>query len=708
MNKIDTLILEILKKEEKPIPKGILIKKIEEQNNGFDKNSIFKSIKWLSINGEIKELQTGKLIIGYENGNIIEGSNGRGIIRINSSHDGFVKDEDGNSLCYINKKNLNSALDGDEVEFMLFDKKTKDDLQDGLITKVINRSKTLYTALFQKNEKGNWFEIDDQKIYQKVYVKDISQLSNGMKVLLNFFEISNNSINADVVKIIGNINDVGNDIISVVYDYGVEPEFSEDIIKFTNKLDFKITNDEIAKRKDLRNLNFITIDPRESKDLDDSICLKKEGDLFRLWVSIADVAHYVRPDTILDNEAFERSTSIYLVDKVIPMLPHILSNNICSLNQNEDRLSMTCEMLIDRNGNIKEADVYESIINSKKRYAYDDVNDFFEYKYIEEDYSLKEMLTQSYELYKILRDNFVRRGYIDFDVPEPKIILGSNGKVVDVKLRERGDAQMMIENFMVAANEASTFIFNENNQKFIYRVHDKPSEKKIKNFQIECKKIGFKVDGDVHNIKSNSISKWIDQNKEYSHSLFSRILLKTMSKAEYSVDNIGHFGLASDSYTHFTSPIRRYPDIIVHRIYKMFYLRKNDYTDKQRQWLLNHLESICKQSSEREQRAIQIERDVNSLKFAEFMETKIGSEYNGIISHVTSFGVFVELDNTVEGLCRTKNIKINDFFIFSEEENIFIGEKTKKIITFGNKVKIKVIGANSKNKQIDFEILEFL
>ncbi len=708
MNKLDNIIIDILKKEEKPIPKGILIKKIEESKIDVEKNSIFKSIKWLITNGSIKELQTGKLVIGYENGNILPNTKNKGIIKINSSHDGFVKDDDGNSLCYINKKNLKSALDGDEVEFELFDKKTKEDLSDGIVTKVINRFKTLYTAIFYKNEKGNWFEIDDQKIYQKVFVKDLTNLSNGMKVLLNFYEINSNYINADVVKIIGNINDVGNDIISIVYDYGIEPEFSDQVLKFTNSINYKITEDEILKRKDLRDYNFITIDPRESKDLDDSICIKKEGDLFRLWVSIADVAHYLRPDTILDDVAFERSTSIYLIDKVIPMLPHVISNNVCSLNPNEDRLAMTCEMLIDKKGEIKSSQIYESIINSKKRYAYDDVNDFFNGKYNEQNDELKSMLENCFELYKILRNNFSDRGYIDFDVPEPKIILDTLGKVSDVKLRERGDAQMMIENFMVAANEASTHIFKKNNMKFIYRIHDKPSEKKLKNFQVECKKIGFKVSGEVNNIKSNSIARWIEQNQGYSHSLFSRILLKTMSKAEYSIDNIGHFGLASLSYTHFTSPIRRYPDVIVHRLYKMFFLRKNDYTDLQRSKLLKNLELICKQSSEREQRAVQIERDVNALKFSEFMGTKIGNEYYGIVSHVTSFGVFVELENTIEGLCRIKNIKLNDYLIFNEEENTFIGEKTKKIITFGNKVKIKVIGANSKTKQIDFEILEFL
>lgn len=708
MKKIDKIIIDILKKEEHPIPKGIIIKKIEEQDNSVEKPEIFKSLKWLLSNGNIKELINGKIVIGYQDGNIIEGTNGKGTIKLNSSCDGFVKDSEGNSICYINKKNLNSSLDGDEVEFILFDKKTKDDLNDGTVLKVLKREKITYTAVFYKNDKGNWFELDDQKIYQKVFVEDVNLLTNGMKVLLKFDEISQNFIKASVIKIIGNINDVGNDIISVVYDYGVEPEFSNEVLSYTNSIDFTISKNEIEKRKDLRNLNFITIDPRESKDLDDSICLQKEGDLYRLWVSIADVAHYVRPDTILDKEAFNRSTSIYLVDKVIPMLPHILSNDVCSLNPNEDRLVMTCEMLIDKLGNIKYSDVYESVINSKKRYAYDDVNAFFNSNYNEENAQLKKMLEESYELYKILRMNFEKRGYIDFDVAEPKIILDQKGKVTDVKLRDRGDAQMMIENFMVAANEAATFLFNDKKIKFIYRVHDKPSEKKIKSFQVECKKIGFKVDGEINNIKSNSIARWIEMNQGYSHSLFSRILLKTMSKAEYSIENIGHFGLASPRYTHFTSPIRRYPDVIVHRMYKMFFLRRNEYTDIQRNSLLNNLEFICKQTSEREQRAVQIERDVNSLKFAEFMESKIGCEYNGIVSHITSFGIFVELENTIEGLCRIKNIKVNDYFIYNEQENIFVGEKTKKIITFGNVVKIKVIGANMKSKQIDFEILEFL
>ncbi len=706
---IDRLILEQLKQEnDKPIPKGILIKKITDKNKDINVKDIFKSIKFLSVKGHIRELQSGKIVLGYQDGNVIPNSNKTGIISLNIAGDGFIKDEEtGLSIAYINHKNLLGALDGDEVEYVLFDKKTKDDLQDGKVIKVINNNKSTYTATFFKTDKGIWFEVDDTKVYQKVYVDDVKGLDDKDKVVLKFFKIDQDRIKAKVLIKFASKNDLNSDVLSIVYDQGVVPTFSDKVLEAANAL--KKQPLDTKNRIDIRNIPLITIDPAESKDLDDSIYVKKnDNGTFKLIVSIADVAHYVRPDTLLDKEALERATSIYLVDKVIPMLPNVLSDDLCSLNPHEDKLAMTCEMDIDAKGNIFNHKVYQSVMNSHHRYSYDEVNAYYDGKYQEQDLILKQLLDDAYELYQILQNKFEQRGYIDFKINEPKIIVDERGKVIDIKTYNRGHAQMMIEDFMVSANEATTYDFIKAKKDFIFRIHDKPSELKLKKFMIESKKIGFKFDDDIHDIKSNTISRWIRENENFDFNLLSKILLKTMSKAEYSKNNIGHFGLASESYTHFTSPIRRYPDVIAHRLYKMFFLDKESYTDKQRHELINQLDFICKQSSEREQRAVQIERDVNSLKFAEYMESKIGNEYEGIISHITSFGVFVELDNCVEGLCKIKNIKIEDYFRYDTENCILIGEKTNKVISFGNKVKIKVIGSSAKLRQIDFEILEIL
>ena len=713
MKTIDKLVIEYIEKEEnRPISRHLLIDKILKDHNNINNKEILKSIRWLLVSGEIRELQNAKLVIGYKDGNVIENSNSVGIINVNSYGDGFIKNPETNeSIAYINLKNVNTALDGDEVEFILFDKQSKENLNDGKVVKVINRNKLFYTATFFKDGENKWFELDNKKINQRVYVKNTSMLENGDKVVLSIIEITHQKIEAVVNKKIGNKNDLNLDILSVVYDYGVEPYFDENVLNEVNKIINIDFEKEFKLRKDLTNLNIITIDPKESKDLDDSIYVEKENDNYRLYVSIADVAHFVRPDTILDKIALERSTSIYLANGVIPMLPKILSDDLCSLNPNENKLTMTCEILFDNKGNILEHKVYESIINSKKRYAYEEVNNFFKDNYNETNSELAKMLKHSYELHKILNNKYEKRGYIDFKINEPKVILDSFGKVLDVQIYQSGEAQHMIENFMVAANEVSTLDFIKNKIDTIYRVHDKPGPLKLKNFMTDARKIGFHFDNEINNIKSHTISKWINtmnSSSNYDFNLLSKILLRTMMKAEYSKNNIGHFGLASENYTHFTSPIRRYPDIIVHRMYKMFFLRKNEYTDKQKQELLNNLNFICQQTSKLEQRAVCIERDVNAIKFAEFMETKIGEEYIGIVSHITQFGIFIELENCIEGLCRIKNINFNDYFIFDQNQNYLVGEKTNKIIDFGNKVKIKVIGANPKLKQIDFQIIELL
>lgn len=713
--KLVDAIIDVVKKENgKPIPSGIIVKKLEKKFN--HKGSIFKCIDKLVEENTLKKLFTGKIVMGYENGKILHETAFEGIISINAKGDGFVKRENAElSEVYVNRKNINNALNGDKVVACYMDKKNdnpNNTLKDGVVLKVIERNKDFYMGTFVKKNNQYGVIFDDERIKYQVVLDDISGLVDGHKILMKIKNITDNIAYGSVSKVVGHKNSVGTDILSIVYDAGLEPEFSDEVINASKEFSNVIPESEYKKRKDLRDLDIITIDPATSKDLDDAIYVKKLNDnLFKLYVCIADVSHYVKPNSIVDNDAFIRGTSVYLVNQVIPMLPHNLSNDICSLNPNEDRLSMVCEMDIDTNGNFKFIDVYEGIINSKRRFAYEEVNEYFnKTSNLDNDKeSIKLMLNQSHQLFEILKAKREKLGYINFEIPEPKIILDENEKIIDIQQKKSGTAQNMIECFMVAANEAVTIKYNQLkiNSDFVYRVHDKPDEKKIAVFEIEAKKLNFKFDSEIKDIKPNTIAKWLKNNTDNPNKeLINIILLRTMAKAKYSIENTHHFGLALENYTHFTSPIRRYSDLIVHRLFKMFVLNKNEYSDNIRFETNSRLKQICEQATKTEIIATNTERDVNSMKFAEYMETKIGQSFDGFVSYITSFGIFVQLENTIEGLARPENI-VGDFYEYKEDLSVYVGRKTRKTLTLGTKVTIKVIGANKNNKKIDFEISSF-
>lgn len=715
MNNLDQAILNIVNNEKgRPISKKLLISKIQKINPNFEVKEIFKSLRYLANNFLISYNQLGKIKEGYKDGNIIAENGGEGLIFINNIGDGFIRIEDSTVEYYVNKKNLKGSLSGDKVNFAITDKISKKEINDAIITKVIERNSSYFVGTITITNGRVYCDLDDYKVFQKIVIVNPSQLVDGHKVWVKALEFYENEIKAEVVKVIGHKNDVGIDISSIVYGYGINPEFSNEVINEVNQISKIISSDERKRRVDLTNLPIITIDPATSKDLDDAVCVTRDKKDFKLYVSIADVSHYVKTNTLVDDEAKTRATSIYLIDKVIPMLPHVLSNDICSLNPHEDRLTMTCEMTIKENGDFGEIKVYDSIINSKHRFAYDDINLYIKdgTKDNQVDQNIWEMIDDSLELFKVLRNNLVKRGYIDFEIKEPKIELNQNGKVKNISSYERGQAQMMIENFMIAANEAVTIFFNNKFEEkpFVYRIHDKPNESKLNYFLIESKKMGFAIKGDVFKIKPNNISDWVRDNnfQEPKKTILNKLLLKTMSKAEYSTKNIGHFGLASEQYTHFTSPIRRYPDVLVHRLFKMLLTDQQNYKQSDLELMLTNLVKDCENASQKEVQAVSIERDVNSLKFCEFMETKIGEKFDGIITHVMGNGIFVELTNLIEGMVRISNIKVNDFFVFDKEKNILIGEKTKTIISFGMKVQIIVTNVNVKLKQIDFSLLAII
>jgi ribonuclease R len=444
-------------------------------------------------------------------------------------------------------------------------------LENAVVKSVISHAKDTYVgeAVFTGGEKK--IILDDKKSTLNIILDDYAGLVNGSKVLIRIERYEGNNAYASVLRIIGHKGDVGTDILSIVYDNGVEPDFSDAVLNEAKKITIDINEHERKIRVDLSNKPIVTIDPATSKDFDDAFyCEKLEDGKYLLSVQIADVTHYVKYQSELDKNAIERGCSIYLVDRVIPMVPHNLSDDICSLNPQVERLALSCDMIIDQNGSFSNIKVFPCIIKSHRRFSYDEVNKYIskETDFSKEEPEVKKSIDIGLELSDILSRMKNQRGYINFNVPKAVIKVNENGEPIEITKEIHGRAQKMIEDFAVAANEAVTIYANEKNYPFIYRVHDKPDEQKIKIFAIEAKKMNFKINTSLDNVESDTISKWLADNKDNPNiELINMFLLRSMAKAKYDTKNVGHFGLASKTYTHFTSPIRRYPDDIVHRIF---------------------------------------------------------------------------------------------------------------------------------------------
>lgn len=709
------IILDVVKNEQRrPIPAGIVVKKIITKHPNINKPSIYSKIDYLISDGSLRHDMRGKIILGYEDAPKDMSSIKVGTLSITSNGDGFIQStlEDGSTISYyVNKKHLQGGLKGDTVEFVKLLKEPKNGVYDASILNILERNKTYFVGEIQIFADGKYdIKLDDCKVYQNVRLDSIDNLLDGYKILIQVAKFSEKEIYGKAVKVIGHKNDVGSDILSVIIENSIPYETNEEITQIANAIKFKIDDKDLKLRKDITNRPIVSIDPITSKDLDDAIYVKKLADgNFLLGVSIADVSYYVNLDSNLDKEAFNKGTSVYLVDRVIPMLPHNLSNNICSLNPNQKRMALTCDMVIDKHGNFKSIDLYPSIIQSQVKFGYEQVNEYYETKerVVQTSDEVYQVLDDAKQLHHVLRNKKRHDGYVDFEINEPYIVLDKTGFPVDIKIKLRGTAQKMIEDFMIAANEAVTVQAEKWDLPFIFRVHEKPDEKRIKSFLVEAKKMMFKINiKDDQELEPRDIAKWIDDNQESpKFQLLSKLLLRAMQKANYSTNNIGHFGLASKNYTHFTSPIRRYSDLIVHRIFWMFVFDKNSYSDAQRQKLMNELNDICEQCNETEIRAVKVERDVNALKFAEYMTKHLGEEYDAIASTITSFGIFVELQNTIEGLVSIKNMN-DDFYTYDDQQMILIGKKFHKIFTLGTPLKVKAIGANKLERKIDFEIIE--
>ena len=627
-----------------------------------------------------------------------------GIINVKKSGNGFLIVPDGEDI-FIDRDNVNSAINDDKVLIELI--KTSAGTE-GRVLKVLNRDlNNLIGEIYYYNNKP-CFKLDDEKkkIEIKLDDKSTKGIVEGTKVIVSVIgEMSKNKYKGKITTVIGHKDDPGVDIKTVAYKYSIYEEFSKNALEELDTIPDEVNDGDLVNRTDLTNEIIFTIDGDDTKDIDDAISYKYEDGLHILGVHIADVSYYVKEDGYLDKDALSRGTSSYLANSVIPMLPHKLSNGICSLNEGVVRLTESCVMKIDDKGNIVDYDIFPSYIKSRKKMTYKKVNDIIMRNIVDPEYQeFVDVLNNMNNLAHILRENKVRRGYIDFEIDEAKIIVDDEKNVVGVEKRVREDGEKLIEDFMIAANETvATHIYNMD-LPFIYRVHDIPSAEKIDRFINIVSVLGYKLTGKIKNLTPIELQKLLAQLKETPKFIvLSSMLLRSMRKAVYQKDNIGHFGLGSKCYTHFTSPIRRYPDLEVHRLLR-HYLFENRIDKGTIDYYNANLEYIATQSSEREQAAVDAEREVDDMKMAEYMESHIGEEFDGVISGVESFGLFVQLDNLIEGLVHINTLK-GDFYNYVEELMCLIGQSTKKRYTIGDNVHIKVVAASKEAKTIDFEIV---
>ena len=633
----------------------------------------------------------------------------KGVMRVNKKGFGFVEVDDLEDDVYIAVDNMNGAIHDDIVLVEITSKMNLDRLE-GRILKILKRKNDHYIGLINFDHKGvGHITLDDSKIKLDIEIPKDNSLNavDGHKVVVELTKKINNSgrYEGKVVDIIGHVNDPGIDILSIIYKYSINVDFPEEVKKEVAEMPMEVLKSDLGGRKDLRNEVIFTIDGDDTKDIDDAISIKKlKNGNYELGVHIADVSYYVREGSPLDVEAMERGTSVYLVDRVIPMLPHELSNGICSLNPNVDRLAVSCVMEIDSNGKQISYEIFPSVIRSRKQMTYKNVNMILEKDTIPEGYEeFVDDLKLMNELAKILRKMKENRGYIDFNVDEAKILVDEKCVPLEVVLRDRGDGEKLIEDFMIAANECVATHIYFMNLPFIYRIHETPKEEKIRSFLGFVSNLGYHVTGNVSDLKPTSIQRILRQLEDKPEfKILSSLMLRCMQKAVYSPENLGHYGLASSCYTHFTSPIRRYPDTTVHRLLHTYLFDQKIDMQTIRKWE-EKLVYVAEHSSERERASVDCEREVDDMKMAEYMEHHIGEEFEGTISSVTSFGMFVELDNLIEGLVPIKDMK--DFFHFDEEKMTLTGERSHVKYSIGERVIVKVVRASKDERTIDFEII---
>ncbi|MBH1940251.1 ribonuclease R [Mobilitalea sibirica] len=618
--------------------------------------------------------------------------------------DGEVED------IFIPENATMGAMHGDKV-MLVINKEQSGKRREGTIISIVERGKSEIVGTFEKSKNFGFVLPDNQKFTRDIFIpkEHTKGAVDGHKVVVKITNYGDSTQNPEgrVVEILGHINDPGVDIMSVVKSYDLPVDFPEDVMRVLDFVPDEIDPEEIKNRMDIRDVKTVTIDGEDAKDLDDAITLSKEGDIYHLGVHIADVTHYVKEGAALDREALKRGTSVYLVDRVIPMLPHKLSNGICSLNPNVDRLALSCFMDIDAKGNVLGHKIAETVICSDRRMTYTNVAKIVEEsdeEVMKEYEDLVPMFQLMQELAEVLRERRHKRGSINFDFPESKIIVDKKGKPIEIKPYERNKATKIIEEFMLIANETVAEDFYWQEIPFVYRTHDNPDEEKIKKLGIFINNFGYSIKVGNEEIHPKELQKLLIKIEDTpEEALISRLTLRSMKQAKYTVANTGHFGLSAKYYCHFTSPIRRYPDLQIHRIIK------ENLGGKLNENRLSHYEKllfeVANHSSKTERRADEAEREVEKMKKVEYMVDHIGETFEGVISGITAWGMYVELPNTIEGMIRVSEMQ-DDYYFYDEERYQMVGEHTKKVYKLGQKVKVEVTNADKFLRIIDFVLVE--
>ena len=626
----------------------------------------------------------------------------------------LLSEEEGVSDIFIPAAELNTAMNSDTVLVKLTKQPEENRRGEGKVERVIKRAYDTVVGTFEASKDYGFVVADDKKMGRDFYIgkKDTKGAESGDKVVVKIIKYSEQNRNPEgrIIDILGKAGTHEAEIQSIIRMHGLPEAFPKKVLRQSERIETVITDDEISRRKDFREDLVVTIDGADAKDLDDAISINKlENGHYELGVHIADVTHYVKERSKLDVEALKRGTSVYLVDRVIPMLPKVLSNGICSLNPHEDRLTMSIVMEINDHGKVINQKIYESVINSNERLTYTDVSDILDgltegKEHLSKYDYLSEVFTNMRDLAAILRKSREMRGMIDFNFPEAKIITDEEGLVTDIQIRERRVSNRIIEEFMLKANETIAEYMYWLEIPFVYRVHENPTEEKIAEFNKLIHNFGYTIKGNLDEIHPREIQKLLNQVEgKKEEPLINKMMLRSLKQAKYSPFNDGHFGLAAQYYCHFTSPIRRYPDLQIHRIIKE---SLEGTIDNQR---VNELDAIVANAadlaSKQERIAEKAERDTVDLKMAEYMSNYVGEEFNGFISSLTSFGIFIQLENTIEGLVRMVDLS-DDYYIFDESNMLYIGEHTRKTYHIGDEVRIRVEKVSIKDREIDFTIIE--
>ncbi|SES69283.1 ribonuclease R [Salinibacillus kushneri] len=707
MSTLKEKILSYFNENAKPLSVHEIEEVLELDENVDSFKDLVKTLNELEQEGEL--VRTRKNRYGLpEKMNLI-----RGTIQMHAKGFAFlIPDEEEKDDVFINHRDLNSAMNNDRVLVRIESGGASGQRPEGTVIRILERNTNRIVGTYQDNGYFGFVIADDKRIPNDIFIPKgvTSGAVDGHKVIVEITKFPEDRMSAEgaVVEILGHKNDPGIDILSVIYKHGIKADFPDEVMEQANQVPDKIDPSEIENRRDLRDELIITIDGADAKDLDDAVTVKKlDNGNYKLGVYIADVSYYVKENTPIDKEALERGTSVYLTDRVIPMIPHRLSNGICSLNPQVDRLTLSCEMEITDKGEIVDHEIFQSVIKTTERMTYHDVNEIL----VNDDQELKEkyghitpMLQDMEDLAQILRTKRMERGAIDFDFKEAKVEVNEAGEATDVVLRERSVGEKLIEEFMLSANETVAEHFHWMQVPFIHRIHEEPKPEKLEHFFEFIANLGYVVRGTANEIHPKALQSVLEEVKGTQEDMvISKLMLRSMQQAKYDPQSLGHFGLSTEFYTHFTSPIRRYPDLIVHRLIRT-YLIDEKMDDETREKWKEKLPDIARHTSFMERRAVDAERETDDLKKCEYMQTKIAQEFDGVISSVTGFGMFVELPNTIEGLVHVSYLT-DDYYHFEERHYAMIGERTGNVFRIGDEITVRCINVNIDERDIDFEIV---